>query len=113
MNTNTLTILGSFRILALVLFFPCCLQTLADERPPDLCIVLVDSLRPDHLGCYGYGRETSPFVDSFAAEGTLFEQAMTPAPWTQSSVEPFFFFKHIGCNRLKSEQAKLTPFRHT
>lgn len=34
---------------------------------PDLCVVLVDSLRPDHLGCYGYERDTSPAIDAFAA----------------------------------------------
>ena len=32
---------------------------------PDLCVVLVDSLRPDHLGYYGYERDTSPAVDAF------------------------------------------------
>ncbi len=33
----------------------------------------IDTLRPDHLGCYGYGRPTSPAIDSLAAEGTVFE----------------------------------------
>src|SRR5687768_6285535 len=33
----------------------------------------IDSLRPDHLGCYGYGRETSPNIDRVAAQGTTFE----------------------------------------
>ncbi|MEZ4633710.1 MAG: sulfatase [Caldilineaceae bacterium] len=33
----------------------------------------IDSLRPDHLGCYGYQRQTSPTIDSLAAEGIRFE----------------------------------------
>jgi arylsulfatase A-like enzyme len=38
-----------------------------------LCLDL-DSLRPDHLGCYGYHRDTSPNIDRIAREGTLFEE---------------------------------------
>jgi len=37
----------------------------------------VDSLRPDHLGCYGYGRNTSPIIDGLAADGTRFEHVYT------------------------------------
>lgn len=34
----------------------------------------LDTLRPDHLGCYGYGRDTSPNIDSIAKDGVRFEQ---------------------------------------
>ena len=37
----------------------------------------IDSLRPDHLGCYGYARPTSPSIDRIAAEGARFEIAYT------------------------------------
>ena len=33
---------------------------------PDFCVILVDSMRADHLGCYGYERDMSPTVDVFA-----------------------------------------------
>jgi arylsulfatase A-like enzyme len=48
-------------------------------------IVAVDSLRPDHLGCYGYPRPTSPQLDSLAAGGVLFERVIGQASWTTPS----------------------------
>ncbi len=38
----------------------------------------IDSQRPDHLGCYGYHRNTSPTIDQIASEGVLFERCYTP-----------------------------------
>ncbi|MBM3321083.1 MAG: sulfatase [Candidatus Eisenbacteria bacterium] len=49
---------------------------------PNLLLIVVDTLRADHLGSYGYPRNTSPAIDRLAAEGTRFENAFTPAPWT-------------------------------
>jgi arylsulfatase A-like enzyme len=51
------------------------------ERP-NVVIVVLDTLRPDHLGCYGYGRDTSPNIDAFAAESVVFETAESVSPWT-------------------------------
>jgi arylsulfatase A-like enzyme len=51
---------------------------------PDLLLLLVDTLRADHLGCYGYEmRPTSPTLDSLAASGVLFESAY--AQWTRTA----------------------------
>jgi arylsulfatase A-like enzyme len=54
------------------------------ERP-NLVLVSLDTLRADRLGCYGARRPTSPTLDRLAAEGTLFESAITAAPWTLPS----------------------------
>jgi arylsulfatase A-like enzyme len=43
----------------------------ATERP-DILLISLDTLRADHLGCYGYDRDTSPFLDSLARRGTYF-----------------------------------------
>jgi arylsulfatase A-like enzyme len=51
-------------------------------RPDGAVVVVVDALRADHLGCYGYQRPTSPSIDALAAGGTRFVQAISPAPWT-------------------------------
>ena len=45
----------------------------------------IDTLRADHLGAYGYSRDTSPFLDSLAARGTLFERAVVQYPSTLTS----------------------------
>jgi len=53
------------------------------DPPPSNCLVLmVDSLRADHLGCYGCPRETSPVIDRLAREGAQFEQAFSTTSWT-------------------------------
>ncbi|MCI0604243.1 sulfatase-like hydrolase/transferase [bacterium] len=48
----------------------------------NVILISVDSLRADHLSCYGYRRETSPNVDSLAREGTLFTRALSVTSWT-------------------------------
>lgn len=55
------------------------------ERPRLILLLSIDSLRPDHLGFYGYERFTSPVLDAIAREGTVFEDASATAPWTLPS----------------------------
>jgi len=45
-------------------------------------LISIDTLRADHVGAYGYQRPTTPFLDSLAARGVLFERAYTPIPAT-------------------------------
>ncbi|HNQ24061.1 MAG TPA: sulfatase [Phycisphaerae bacterium] len=54
----------------------------ADATWPNVLLISVDTLRPDHLGCYGYQRPTSPRIDQLAAEGALFENAISSTSWT-------------------------------
>lgn len=60
------------------------------ERKPDVFIYLIDALRPDHLGCYGYRRATSPEIDAFARDTALYEEAFAAGTWTRSSVATIF-----------------------
>lgn len=53
-----------------------------DPQRPDVLIVSIDTLRADHLGAYGYSRDTSPWMDALARRGARFSQAWSPAPWT-------------------------------
>jgi arylsulfatase A-like enzyme len=52
---------------------------------PNVLLVVVDALRQDALGCYGNLRVKTPSIDRLAAEGVLFENAFTQAPFTWSS----------------------------
>jgi arylsulfatase len=56
----------------------------------NLILVNIDTLRPDHLGAYGYARDTSPFIDSLARDGVVFEQALSNSSFTRESVSTLF-----------------------
>jgi len=57
-----------------------------DSDRPHVVFVLIDTLRADHVGIYGYARDTTPFIDSLAAAGVLFEDVVAQSSWTQPSV---------------------------
>jgi arylsulfatase len=56
----------------------------------DLILINIDALRADHLGCYGYARDTSPFLDSLCREGVVFERASAGSSYTRESVAALF-----------------------
>ena len=60
------------------------------RKPPNIVVYLIDTLRPDHLGCYGYGRKVSPCIDEFAREAVLFEQVQAQSCWTKTAVATLF-----------------------
>src|SRR5712691_7321599 len=49
---------------------------------PNVVVITIDTLRPDHLGCYGYKQIRTPNIDALAADGVRFERAYTPVPVT-------------------------------
>jgi len=78
-----LIVAGGFLIAVLVctVYSPACYQC-ADCN---VIIISIDTLRPDHLHCYGYDRNTSPNTDLLAADGVLFRTAIAQAPSTLPS----------------------------
>lgn len=74
----------------------------AAPHRPNLLLIVVDTLRPDHLGCYGHTRDTSPALDSLAAGGYRFQRAYSTAPWTMSSVASMFTGLYPGSHGVTS-----------
>src|ERR1700731_3234745 len=52
---------------------------------PDVFLITIDTLRPDHVGCYGYKQAETPGLDALAADGVRFTQAFTHSPITNTS----------------------------
>jgi arylsulfatase A-like enzyme len=67
-----------------------------DQRPfpeddrPNVLLVVLDTVRADHLSLYGYERPTTPNLQRLAARGIRFDQARTAAPWTLASHASMF-----------------------
>jgi hypothetical protein len=59
-------------------------------RPLNTVLIVIDTLRPDHLGCYGDERGLSPAIDRFARDGIRFENAIATAPITGPSHASLF-----------------------
>ena len=53
--------------------------------PQRMVLVFLDTTRPDHMGLYGYDRDTTPQLDAWATDAAVFEQARSVAPWTLPS----------------------------
>jgi arylsulfatase A-like enzyme len=52
----------------------------------NVILIIIDTLRQDHVSCYGYKRETTANLDALAREGVRFEQAISSCPWTLPSI---------------------------
>lgn len=56
----------------------------------NLVLIVIDSLRADHVGAYGYDRPTTPFIDSLAREGLVFERASANSSYITQSLSALF-----------------------
>lgn len=63
-------------------------------------MLVVDCLRADHLGVYGYSRDTSPAMDALAADGVRFDQAVAQSNWTRASVASLFTGLYLSQHRV-------------
>lgn len=59
-------------------------------KQPNVIIYLVDTLRADHLETYGYHLPVSPHIQAFSKQSIIFDDAVTPSPWTKPAVASLF-----------------------
>ncbi|MDX9816903.1 MAG: sulfatase-like hydrolase/transferase, partial [Smithellaceae bacterium] len=57
----------------------------ATVEKPNIILVIIETFRVDHIGCYGYSRNTTPFIDRFAEESVLFKNMISASSWTMPS----------------------------
>jgi len=70
--------------------------TATSKQPTNVLLVVVDTLRHDHVGCYGATRDTTPALDVLAIEAVRFDRAYSPAPWTMPAVASMLTGLHPG-----------------
>lgn len=87
-----------YREANLVAWSPVVLAAPPEEERPNILLIVVDTLRHDHLTPYGYGvHDTSPEIRKWLAEpGTVVEEAYSQAPWTLPSVVSLLTGRHPG-----------------
>lgn len=81
-----------FIAVALLVAVVFCLWRLFPKHPagPNVVLVVIDTLRADHLPFYGYPKETAPFLSQLAAQGVVFENAYAASSWTAPATASIF-----------------------
>jgi len=86
----TRTALGAAGLSGLLLAGALVLKIAPPAPGPNVLLIVADALRPDHLGCFGYDKPTSPQIDAFSRQSVVFEHAVSNAPWTKPSMGTLF-----------------------
>lgn len=71
-------------------------------QPANILVISIDTLRADHLGVYGYGRDTSPKIDAFGAQAVVFERAYATCYHTADSHMSIFTSQYPSVHRVQN-----------
>jgi arylsulfatase A-like enzyme len=72
----------------------CLLYCINRPRNINVILISIDALRPDHLGCYGYRKETSPFLDTFSKDAFIFSNVIAQSASTVPSLCSMFHSRY-------------------
>jgi len=105
----------------IILFFSCLLfisyPALAagsqGQGKYNLILIVINSLRPDHLSLEGYPRATSPRIDTLARESVYFERAFSQSCWTLPSLATIFTSEYLSSHKLDARDKKISPDKRT
>jgi arylsulfatase A-like enzyme len=75
----------------------------------NVVVCIIDAARADHVGCYGYPRETTPNIDRLAGESVLFEQHFAPFPLTKPSTASLFTAQYPDTHLLVWKEDSMDP----
>ncbi|HET9213010.1 MAG TPA: sulfatase [Thermoanaerobaculia bacterium] len=77
-------------------------------RPLNVILYLVDTLRADHLGCYGYSRPVSPHIDAFARQAVTFRHTVAQCSWTRPSTTTILTGLYPRTHKVNGRRDKLS-----
>lgn len=78
------------------------LKRLSTDNKLNFVLINIDSLRADHMGIYGYNKNTTPFLDSLAKQGVVFKEAITPTYLTFQTDAAIFSGLYASQNNVQT-----------
>ena len=79
------------------------------HKQPNVILIVLDTVRADHLSCYGYHRDTTPNIDAFAAGGRLYKNVLSPSCWTLPAHASLFTGLSCSAHGAKMLHRRLDP----
>jgi arylsulfatase A-like enzyme len=83
-----------FHYLLVITYLLICPNSIAgsseNDRPWSVLLITVDNLRPDRMSLYGYERDTTPYLNKFAEESAVFDNAFSTSAWTSPGMVSIF-----------------------
>jgi len=82
---------------------------MGSDRPPNVLIVVMDSVRAQNTSLHGYERDTTPFLKEFAAGADMYKKARSPGVWSLPSHVSMFTGVHVDQHRINGINDRLAP----
>jgi arylsulfatase A-like enzyme len=103
----------AFVLLAVTCLGGACGGSEAEPGPPNLLVIVADTLRADRLGSYGGPPGLTPFLDELAARGVVFANTYAPSSWTNPSVASLFTSRNPSQHRVVTYESVLADAEAT